>query len=179
MKASRRKLPLERRSITHKFNIAGYGGILIVGMIDDGSPGEIFIKLSKAGSAMRGFTDGIALTTSMLLQRGVPLGSLVDKFAGTRFEPHGHSSNPQIGYASSILDYVFRYLEMKFPDEAKQGRNGGDSSGDSGSEGGGGGSRLTLVESAPMDPYEIEPESKDTKTARTNGVIKTTREVTP
>lgn len=176
MEAPRRKLPEERQSITHKFNIAGYGGILIVGMFDDGSPGEIFIKLSKAGSAMRGFTDGIALTTSMLLQRGVPLGSLVDKFAGTRFDPQGHSRNPQIGYASSILDYIFRYLELKFPDAAKQGRNGSDAGGDGS---GSGGSRLTLVDTAPMDPYEIEPESKDTKATRsTNGVAKTSREVT-
>src|SRR5262245_19002871 len=117
----RRHLPVERHSITHKFAVAGHEGYLTVGMYEDGSPGEIFIVMAKEGSTLSGVMDSFATTCSMALQYGVPLKVLVDKFSHTRFEPSGFTSNPQIPYAKSIMDYIFRYLASKFlpPDEAR------------------------------------------------------------
>jgi ribonucleoside-diphosphate reductase alpha chain len=108
------KLPVERRAITHKFNIAGHEGYITVGMYDDGTPGEIFINMSKEGSAVSGLMDAFARAISYALQYGVPLEVLVDKFAHTRFEPSGFTGNDQIPYAKSITDYIFRWLAMKF-----------------------------------------------------------------
>jgi ribonucleoside-diphosphate reductase alpha chain len=110
----RRKLPEERRSITHKFNVGGHEGYLTVGMYDDGTPGEIFIKMAKEGSTLSGIMDGFALSVSIALQYGVPLKALVDKFMHTRFEPNGYTGNPQIPYAKSVLDYIARWLGGKF-----------------------------------------------------------------
>jgi ribonucleoside-diphosphate reductase alpha chain len=117
----RRHLPVERHSITHKFSIAGHEGYLTVGMYEDGTPGEIFIVMAKEGSTLSGVMDSFATTCSMALQYGVPLKVLVDKFSHTRFEPSGFTSNPQVPYAKSIMDYIFRYLASKFlpADEAK------------------------------------------------------------
>ncbi|MCL6564837.1 MAG: vitamin B12-dependent ribonucleotide reductase [Acidobacteriia bacterium] len=112
--ATRRKLPNERRSITHKFSIGGHEGYLTVGMYEDGSPGEIFIKMAKEGSTLSGIMDGFALSVSIALQYGVPLKALVDKFIHTRFEPSGFTGNPEIPYAKSILDYIARWLGGKF-----------------------------------------------------------------
>jgi ribonucleoside-diphosphate reductase alpha chain len=112
--ATRRKLPSERRSITHKFAIGGHEGYLTVGMYEDGSPGEIFIKMAKEGSTLSGIMDGFALSVSIALQYGVPLKALVDKFIHTRFEPSGFTGNPEIPYAKSILDYIARWLGGKF-----------------------------------------------------------------
>jgi ribonucleoside-diphosphate reductase alpha chain len=108
------KLPVERAAITHKFNIAGHEGYITVGMYDDGSPGEIFINMSKEGSAVSGLMDAFARAISYALQYGVPLEVLVDKFAHTRFEPSGFTGNEQIPYAKSITDYIFRWLALKF-----------------------------------------------------------------
>jgi ribonucleoside-diphosphate reductase alpha chain len=108
------KLPVERQAITHKFNIAGHEGYITVGMYDDGSPGEIFINMSKEGSAVSGLMDAFARAISYALQYGVPLEVLVDKFAHTRFEPSGFTGNEQIPYAKSITDYIFRWLALKF-----------------------------------------------------------------
>jgi ribonucleoside-diphosphate reductase alpha chain len=108
------KLPVERQAITHKFNIAGHEGYITVGMYDDGSPGEIFINMSKEGSAVSGLMDAFARAISYALQYGVPLEVLVDKFAHTRFEPSGFTGNDQIPYAKSITDYIFRWLALKF-----------------------------------------------------------------
>jgi ribonucleoside-diphosphate reductase alpha chain len=117
----RRKLPDERRSITHKFDIAGHEGYLTVGMYEDGTPGEIFVSMSKQGSTISGLMDSFATAISYALQYGVPLQFLVDKFAHMRFEPSGFTKNPQIPYAKSIVDYLFRWLASKFLDEqAKQ-----------------------------------------------------------
>ncbi|HEX4209043.1 MAG TPA: vitamin B12-dependent ribonucleotide reductase [Candidatus Binataceae bacterium] len=117
----RRKLSDERRSITHKFDIAGHEGYLTVGMYEDGTPGEIFVSMSKQGSTISGLMDSFATAISYALQYGVPLQFLVDKFAHMRFEPSGFTKNPQIPYAKSIVDYLFRWLASKFLDEqAKQ-----------------------------------------------------------
>ena len=106
--------PVERHSITHKFGVAGHEGYLTIGMYEDGTPGEIFIVMAKEGSTLSGVMDSFATTCSMALQYGVPLKVLVDKFSHTRFEPSGFTSNPQVPYAKSIMDYIFRYLASKF-----------------------------------------------------------------
>jgi ribonucleoside-diphosphate reductase alpha chain len=113
----RRKLPDERRSITHKFDIAGHEGYITVGVYEDGNPGEIFVSMSKQGSTISGLMDSFATAISYALQYGVPLQFLVDKFAHMRFEPSGFTKNPQIPYAKSIVDYLFRWLASKFLDE--------------------------------------------------------------
>jgi ribonucleoside-diphosphate reductase alpha chain len=110
----RRRLPDTRSSITHKFDIAGHEGYLTVGLFDNGLPGELFITMSKEGSTIGGLMDGIGTLTSMALQYGVPLEALVKKFAYQRFEPSGFTKNPDIRNASSITDYVFRWLAVQF-----------------------------------------------------------------
>ena len=115
----RRRLPDERKSITHKFSISGHEGYITVGMYEDGTPGEIFIVMSKEGSTISGVMDAFATAVSLALQYGVPLKVLVDKFTHTRFEPSGFTNNKQIPIAKSIMDYIFRWLALKFlPDEA-------------------------------------------------------------
>jgi ribonucleoside-diphosphate reductase alpha chain len=113
----RRKLPDERKSITHKFDIAGHEGYITVGMYEDGTPGEIFVTMSKQGSTISGLMDSFATAISFALQYGVPLQFLVDKFSHMRFEPSGFTKNPQIPYAKSIVDYLFRWMASKFLDE--------------------------------------------------------------
>ncbi|HEX7078300.1 MAG TPA: vitamin B12-dependent ribonucleotide reductase [Candidatus Eisenbacteria bacterium] len=110
----RRRLPDERKSITHKFSIAGHDGYLTVGMYEDGSAGEIFIVMAKAGSTLSGVMDSFATAVSLGLQHGVPLELYVNKFAHVRFEPHGFTKNPDIPIAKSIIDYLFRWLGIKF-----------------------------------------------------------------
>ena len=110
----RRKLPDERRSITHKFSIGGHEGYITVGMYDDGAPGEVFITIAKEGSTISGLMDAFATAISFNLQYGVPLKFLVDKFAHVRFEPSGWTGNQTIPYAKSITDYIFRWLGAKF-----------------------------------------------------------------
>ncbi|HEY2941067.1 MAG TPA: vitamin B12-dependent ribonucleotide reductase [Vicinamibacteria bacterium] len=111
---ARRKLPDERRAITHKFSIAGHEGYITVGMYDDGKPGEIFLVMAKEGSTISGLMDAFATSISMSLQYGVPLETLVEKFSHVRFEPSGFTKNPEIPYAKSITDYIFRWLASKF-----------------------------------------------------------------
>ena len=110
----RRKLPDERSSITHKFSIGGHEGYITVGLFEDGSPGEIFITMAKEGSTISGLMDSFATTVSYALQYGVPLKFFVDKFSHVRFEPSGWTGNPQVPYAKSIMDYIFRWLGGKF-----------------------------------------------------------------
>ena len=112
--AVRRHLPDERRALTHHFSIAGQEGYLTVGVYEDGSPGEIFITMAKQGSTISGLMDSFATAVSLVLQYGVSLEVLCGKFTHTRFEPGGRSGNPKIGYAKSIVDYIFRWLELKF-----------------------------------------------------------------
>jgi len=109
-----RRMPVERQALTHKFNIAGHEGYITVGLYDDGNPGEIFINMSKEGSTVSGLMDAFARAISYALQYGVPLEVLVDKFSHTRFEPSGFTGNPEIPYAKSITDYIFRWLAVKF-----------------------------------------------------------------
>jgi ribonucleoside-diphosphate reductase alpha chain len=113
-KPVRRKLPAERRAITHKFSIGGHEGYLTVGMYDDGQPGEIFLVMAKEGSAISGLMDSFATAISLTLQYGVPLKVLIDKFSHVRFEPSGHTGNSEVPYAKSIVDYIFRWLASKF-----------------------------------------------------------------
>jgi ribonucleoside-diphosphate reductase alpha chain len=112
----RRKLPDERKSITHKFDIGGHEGYITAGMYEDGQPGEIFIVMSKEGSTISGLMDSFATAVSLAFQYGVPLRVLVDKFSHTRFEPSGFTKNPDIPMAKSIMDYIFRWLATKFLD---------------------------------------------------------------
>jgi ribonucleoside-diphosphate reductase alpha chain len=111
---ARRKLPDERRAITHKFSIAGHEGYITVGMYEDGKPGEIFLVMAKEGSTISGLMDAFATSISMSLQYGVPLETLVEKFSHVRFEPSGFTKNQEIPYAKSITDYIFRWLASKF-----------------------------------------------------------------
>ena len=110
----RRRLPDERQAVVHHFSVGGYEGYLIVGLYEDGSPGEIFITTAKEGSTVSGLMDCFATAVSLALQYGVPLKVLCDKFSHTRFEPSGWSRNPEIGYAKSLTDYIARWLALKF-----------------------------------------------------------------
>ena len=112
--ALRHKLPTERRSFTHKFGVAGHEGYVTVGLYDDGSPGEIFVRMAKEGSVIAGLMDSFALAISLALQHGVPLTILCEKFKGTRFEPSGFTGNQEIPIATSIMDYLFRWLSYRF-----------------------------------------------------------------
>ena len=113
-KAVRHRLPEERASVTHKFSIAGHEGYITVGLYPTGQPGEIFIKMAKEGSTVSGLMDAFATSISLALQHGVPLKVLCEKFAHTRFEPSGWTGNEQIGYAKSLMDYIFRWLQLRF-----------------------------------------------------------------
>jgi ribonucleoside-diphosphate reductase alpha chain len=117
---TRLKLPLERKAITHKFSIAGHEGYLTVGMYESGMPGEIFIVMAKEGSTISGLMDAFATSVSLALQYGVPLDVLIKKFSYTRFEPSGFTGNREIGYATSIMDYIFRWLANKFLERMPQ-----------------------------------------------------------
>jgi ribonucleoside-diphosphate reductase alpha chain len=110
----RRRLPETRQAVTHKFDIAGHEGYLTIGLFEDGTPGEMFITMAKEGSTIGGLMDSVAALTSVSLQYGVPLAALVRKFSHQRFEPSGFTKNPQIRRASSIIDYVFRWMGIQF-----------------------------------------------------------------
>ncbi len=115
--ANRYKLPDERASFTHKFSIGGHEGYITVGMYTGGSPGEIFVRMAKEGSVIAGLMDSFATSISLALQHGVPLHLLIEKFKGTRFEPSGFTGNQEIPIATSIMDYLFRWLAIRFPAE--------------------------------------------------------------
>jgi len=110
----RRRLPDTRQSITHKFSVTGHEGYLTVGLYEDGQPGELFITMAKEGSTVGGLMDVIGTCTSMALQYGVPLITLVDKFRHARFEPAGMTSNRDIPFAKSLIDYIFCWLGCQF-----------------------------------------------------------------
>ncbi len=113
---SRRRLSDTRQSLTHKFNVAGHEGYLVVGLYEDGMPGELFITMAKEGSTIGGLMDSLGTAISVALQYGVPLQSLVNKFAHQRFEPMGMTQNRDIPIAKSLVDYIFRWLGMEFID---------------------------------------------------------------
>lgn len=116
----RRKLPDERHSITHKFDIQGHEGYITVGLYEDGTPGEIFLTMNKEGSTLSGLMDSFATQTSLALQYGVPLRIMVNKFSHMRFEPSGFTKNPEIPIAKSIIDYIFRWLASRFLEPEEQ-----------------------------------------------------------
>ncbi|HUR80862.1 MAG TPA: vitamin B12-dependent ribonucleotide reductase, partial [Thermoanaerobaculia bacterium] len=120
----RRKLPDERHALTHKFDIAGHEGYITVGLFEDGQPGEIFLVMAKEGSTISGFADAFAQAISYALQYGVPLQDLVDKFSHVRFEPSGMTKNPDVRFAKSIVDYIFRWMAAKFLSAEAQFRAG-------------------------------------------------------
>ncbi|MEN0110753.1 MAG: vitamin B12-dependent ribonucleotide reductase, partial [Planctomycetota bacterium] len=113
-KPRRERLPDTRKSVTHKFSVAGHEGYITVGMFDDGRPGELFITMAKEGSTIGGLMDAFGTSVSMSLQYGVPLEDYVRKFSHMRFEPQGHTKNPDIRIAKSLIDYIFRWLGITF-----------------------------------------------------------------
>ncbi|MBL8964633.1 MAG: adenosylcobalamin-dependent ribonucleoside-diphosphate reductase [Phycisphaerae bacterium] len=149
----RRRLPDTRRSITHKFNVAGHEGYVTVGLYEDCKPGELFIQMSKEGSTIGGLMDALGTATSVALQYGVPVESMVAKFSHQRFEPAGMTENRDIPFAKSLVDYIFRWIGMEFIEgyrEAHAPRRGSEdhASGAGAGSGGGGGS---LGELNPVD----------------------------
>jgi len=120
----RHRLPDERQSLTHKFDIAGHEGYITVGLYEDGQPGELFLTMAKEGSTISGFADAFAQAISYALQYGVPLQDLVDKFSHVRFEPSGMTRNQDIRFAKSIVDYIFRWMAAKFLSPEAQYRAG-------------------------------------------------------
>ena len=112
--ANRHRLQDERPAITHHFSVGGYEGYLTVGLYPNGQPGEIFIRMAKAGSTISGLMECFGAVVSVALQHGVPLKALCDKLSHTRFEPSGWTRSEELGYAKSIMDYLFRWLELRF-----------------------------------------------------------------
>jgi ribonucleoside-diphosphate reductase alpha chain len=117
---SRRRLADTRASLTHKFSIEGHEGYITVGLFEDGKPGELFVTMAKEGSTLSGMMDAFATSISLLFQYGVPLSHLVEKFGHMRFEPSGWTGNAEIGFAKSIVDYVFRWLGHRFLSEQER-----------------------------------------------------------
>jgi len=122
-RAERKRLPDERRAITHKFSIAGHDGYITAGMYDDDTLGEIFLLMSKEGSVVSGLMDSFSTSVSLALQYGVPLQVLIDKFVHTRFEPSGFTNNREIPIAKSLVDYIFRWLAIKFLPQEHEGHD--------------------------------------------------------
>ena len=110
----RRKLPDTRNAVTHRFEIDGHKGYITVGLFEDNRPGEMFLTMAKEGSTISGFADAFSVAISHALQHGVPLEDLVRKFSHVRFEPSGFTRNPEIPQASSVVDYIFRWMGKRF-----------------------------------------------------------------
>ncbi len=110
----RRRLPDTRDAVVHRFKVGGTKGYITVGLFDDGAPGEVFIVMAKEGSTLSGMTDSFAIMLSLALQYGIPLKDLVHKFRHVRFEPDGLTGEKEIPTASSIIDYLFHWLELRF-----------------------------------------------------------------
>lgn len=114
----RRRLPVTRNSVTHKFTIGNHEAYLTIGLYEDGAPGELFIKMAKEGSTLSGMVQAFCRALSLSLQFGLSLEEAVARFKGMRFEPMGMTSNPDIPMAQSIVDYVARYLELEYSQAA-------------------------------------------------------------
>jgi ribonucleoside-diphosphate reductase alpha chain len=112
--ANRHRLPDERSAVTHHFSVAGHEGYLTVGLYPNGQPGEIFIRMAEEGSTIAGLMECFGTVVSVSLQHGVPLKVLCAKLSHTRFEPSGWTGNEELGYAKSIMDYIFRWIELRF-----------------------------------------------------------------
>ena len=110
----RKTLPPTHTSVTHKFSVGRHEGYLTIGLFDDGTPGEIFIKMSKEGSTLSGLIQGFCRAFSLAIQYGLPLPDAVERFRNMRFDPMGQTSNPNVPQATSILDYVAQYLDHEF-----------------------------------------------------------------
>jgi ribonucleoside-diphosphate reductase alpha chain len=111
---------VERQALTHRFEVGGHEGYITVGLYEDGTPGEVFVKMAKEGSTVCGLMDSFAIAVSFALQYGVPLDFLINKFAHVRFEPQGFTRNPEIPMAKSIVDYMFRWLGSRFLSAERQ-----------------------------------------------------------
>jgi ribonucleoside-diphosphate reductase alpha chain len=157
----RRKLPDERRSLTHKFSIGGHEGYITAGLYDDGSPGEIFITMAKEGSTISGLMDAFATAVSYGLQYGVPLKFFVDKFSHVRFEPSGWTGNQEIPYAKSIMDYIFRWLGTRFLGPEYAVGEAGDSP------------KLQVTEPSPQQALPFAPVAADAPTCSECGGLMT------
>lgn len=122
MLAARKALPATRDSVTHKFAVDGHEGYLTIGLYPDGTPGELFLKISKEGSALSGMCQAFCRAFSLAIQHGLTVREAVLRFKGMRFEPLGMTNNPEIPKAESIVDYVARYLELHFsePDNLRR-----------------------------------------------------------
>jgi ribonucleoside-diphosphate reductase alpha chain len=167
----RRKLPDERQALTHKFDISGHEGYITVGLFEDGMPGEIFLVMAKEGSTISGFADAFAQAISYALQYGVPLQALVDKFSHVRFEPSGMTKNPDVRFAKSIVDYIFRWMASKFLSPEAQYRAGVNNR-DEAMEGNGHGAALP-VPAAPEVPAAPQVPAPKAVTAPTATVSPT------
>jgi len=119
MIATRQTLPPTRASLTHKFSVGGHEGYLTIGLHEDGRPGELFLKISKEGSTVSGLCQAFCRAFSLAMQYGLPVEDAVLRFKGMRFEPQGPTSNPLIPEASSIVDYIARFLEHEFTDNGR------------------------------------------------------------
>lgn len=148
---ARRKLPEERKAITHKFDIAGYEGYVTVGLYADGMPGEVFIVMAKEGSTISGFADAWAQAMSISLQYGVPLEVLVEKFSHVRFEPSGVTKNPDVRFAKSIVDYIARWMAAKFLNQTIP--------------------SVRIVEPVSIPKLETPPQQEETPPCNTCGTI--------
>ena len=113
----RRILPDERPAVTRKFSVDGFEGYVTIGLYEDGTPGEMFLRMSKVGSTLSGFNDSFARAVSLLLQSGWSVDELSKKFIGFRFEPMGYTGDPEIEDAGSIIDYVFRWMKLRWGTE--------------------------------------------------------------
>lgn len=118
---ARKGLPDDRKALTHKFSIAGHEGYITVAMYEDGRPGEIFLVLAREGTIISGLMDAFARAISLLLQYGVPLEVIVKEWEHVRFEPSGFTKNPQIPYAKSIVDYIVRWLALRYLPKPEEG----------------------------------------------------------
>lgn len=115
---SRQPLDVTRSSVTHKFSIQGHEGYLVIGLFDNGTPGEVFIKMSKEGSTLSGLMQGFCRAFSLALQHGLPLEDAINRFEHMRFDPMGHTNNPKIPEAKSVIDYLAKYLRVEFSKSA-------------------------------------------------------------
>jgi ribonucleoside-diphosphate reductase alpha chain len=154
-RAMRRKLPDERKAVTHKFDIQGHEGYLTVGLFDDGTPGELFVTMAKEGSTISGLMDAFATQTSYALQFGVPLKFMVDKFSHMRFEPSGFTKNKEIPIAKSIVDYIFRWMASHFSSPEEQDEVG-----------------IVRREAAPAEPASAPARADNAKPATTPAQLK-------